>query len=139
MNRLGTSETDALLGQMFAPWIRELGLQTRTIDANGADFTLADNRDLVHGGGVVCGQALVSAVDTACVLTLSALNGGFKPVTTVDMTAHFIRPVPPGEVAIRINVESNGKRMAFLRAEIRAAGQSRLAASATAAFMYIGE
>ena len=98
---------------------------------------LPENRRLVHVGGVVCGQATASAADTASVVTLSALNGRFRICTTVDLTTHFIRPLPPGEIGIRVDVLSNGKRMAFTRAEMRANGEARVAVSATMAFSYL--
>ncbi len=134
---LTPDETDAIQHQMFAPWIKAMGLRTIKVDENGADFLLPENRDLVHGGGVICGQALMAAADTASVLALSAVNGEFRMVTTVDLTAHFIRPAPPADVALRIQIESNGKRMAFVRAEMRPATGGKLVATATAAFMYL--
>ena len=91
----------------------------------------------MHVGGVVCGQATAAAADTASVVTLSALNGRFRVCTTVDLTTHFIRPLSPGEIQIRVDVLSNGKRMAFTRVEICAQDDPRVAVSATMAFSYL--
>ncbi len=57
--------------------------------------------------------------------------------TTVDLTTHFIRPLKPGEIDIRVDVLSNGRRMAYARVEMRAKGESRIAVTATAAFAYL--
>jgi acyl-coenzyme A thioesterase PaaI-like protein len=73
------------------------------------------------------------------VVTLAAMNGRFRICTTVDLTTHFIRPLPPGDVEIRCEVLSNGKRMAFTRVEQRAKGDARVAVSATMAFAYMEE
>lgn len=133
----GVKEAEDTLARVFAPWIVELGLKPIRFDASGGDFMLPENPRLVHVGGVICGQATASAADTASVVTLSALNGRFRICTTVDLTTHFIRPLKPGDVEIRVDVLSNGKRMAYTRVEMRAGGESRAAVSATSAFAYL--
>lgn len=130
-------EANSYLGKFFAPWIMDLGLQAQGFDETGGDFVLPENPRLVHGGGIICGQATASAADTTAVVTLAALNGRFRMCTTVDLTTHFIRSLKPGPVAIRVEVLSNGKRMAFTRVDLRAQGDSRVAVSATMAFAYL--
>lgn len=125
------------LTDVFALWIVDLGLEPLGFDAAGGDFLLPQNPRLVHVGGVICGQATASAADTCAVVTLAALNGRFRVCTTVDLTTHFIRPLKPGPVAIRVAVLSNGRRMAYTRVEMRAQGDDRTAVSATSAFAYL--
>ena len=137
MTNFGVKEAEELIGRIFAPWIVDLGLKPVAFDSAGGNFLLPENPKLVHVGGVTCGQATASAADTASVVTLSALNGRFRICTTVDLTTHFIRPLPPSEIEIRVDVLSNGKRMAFTRAEMRARGDARVAVSATMAFSYL--
>jgi uncharacterized protein (TIGR00369 family) len=139
MKAFGIEEAEHLMRTMFAPWVGELNLKAIAFDATGGDFVLPANPRLVHGGGVVCGQATASAADTVAVMTLSALNGRFRLCTTVDLTTHFIRPLQPGDVDIRVDVLSNGKRMAYVRIEMRASGDSRVAVSATGAFAYMAD
>ena len=136
MSTFGIADAEEALERVFAPWIVELGLKPVGFDARGGDFVLPRNERLVHVGGIVCGQATASAADTACVVTLSALNGRFRICTTVDLTAHFIRPLKPGDIDIRVDVLSNGRRMAYARVEMRAKGDDRVAVPATAAFAY---
>lgn len=133
----GTGEARETLRDVFAPWIVELGLEPVGFDESGGDFVLPQNPRLAHIGGVICGQATASAADTACVVTLAALNGRFRICTTVDLTTHFIRPLKPGDVLIRVEVLSNGKRMAYARVEMRAKDDERVAVTATAAFAYL--
>ena len=137
MDRLSVEDVSKLLSSIFAPWIVEMGLEPVAVRANGADFVLRENHRLVHAGGVICGQASASAADTAAILTLSALNGRFRPVTTVDLTTHFVRPLAPGDANISVTVDANGKRMAYLRVEIRPAGTDKLSVTATGTFMYL--
>lgn len=133
----GIAEAEETLTRVFAPWIVDLGLRPVGFDARGGDFVLPRNDRLVHVGGVICGQATASAADTACVVALSALNGRFRICTTVDLTTHFIRPLKPGDVDIRVDVLSNGKRMAYARVEMKARGDDKVAVTATAAFVYL--
>lgn len=125
------------LARVFAPWIVDLGLEPLSFDASGGDFLLPANPRLVHVGGVICGQATASAADTAAVATLTALNGRFRVCTTVDLTTHFIRPLKPGDVAVRVEILSNGKRMAYTRVEMHQANDTRTAVTATSAFAYL--
>jgi uncharacterized protein (TIGR00369 family) len=137
MSDFGVDQVNDLLKRIFAPWIVDLGLRAMSFDDKGGTFLLPTNPRLVHVGGVVCGQATASAADTVSVVTLAAMNGRFRICTTVDLTAHFIRPLPPGDVEIRCDVLSNGKHMAFVRVEQRAKGDTRVAVSATMAFAYM--
>lgn len=133
----GLDEAASLLKTAFAPWVTELGLRPLELDGKSARFLMPDNSLLVHVGGVVCGQATAAAADTCSVVALSAANDRFRVCTTVDLTTHFIRPLPPGDVDIRIDILSNGKKMAFTRAEMYAAGNGKTAVSATMAFAYL--
>ena len=140
MERWDVARAQALLGEVFAPWVQALRLEVVAVGDSGCGFRLPANAELSRGGGqgggVVCGQAVGAAADTASVVSLSVLNGAFRPCTTVDMTTHFMRPLPEGDVEIAVTALSNGRRMAVTRAEFRAPG-GKLAASATCAFVYL--
>lgn len=137
MSEFGVAEARDVLARVFAPWIVDLGLEPVDFDTGGGDFLLPENPSLVHVGGVICGQATASAADTCSVVALAALNGRFRICTTVDLTTHFIRPLKPGPVEIRVDVLSNGKRMAYTRVEMRAKGEAKVAVTATSAFAYL--
>ncbi|MEO1494731.1 MAG: PaaI family thioesterase [Pseudomonadota bacterium] len=139
-----TDEAQALLGEVFAPWVQALALRVSAIEETGARFVLPGNPELSRGGGagggVVCGQAIGAAADTCSVVALSALNGAFRPCTTVDMTTHFLRPLPDGEAEITVTALSNGRRMATTRVDVRGlvdGAPGKLSASATCAFAYL--
>ncbi len=69
----------------------------------------------VHGGGVLCGQTLMAAADTAMVLAISQHIGGFRPMTTVQLQTSFLRPVPgdTAEVMLVARVLRAGKSLVF--------------------------
>ena len=134
----GVAEGQALLAEVFAPWVQDLGLEVQALDGEGGSFRLPAGERIVRGGGagggVVCGQAV--AADTASVVALSALNGRFRACTTVDLTVHFMRPLIGDHVDIRVDVLSNGRRMAVTRIEFRGAA-GKVGASTTCAFAYL--
>jgi acyl-coenzyme A thioesterase PaaI-like protein len=98
---------------------------------------LPENKDLVHVGGVICGQATAAAADTCAVVALSAANGRFRLCSTVDLSVKFMRPLPPGDAEIRVSVLSNGKRMAYTQADIFAAGSEKTAVTTMMTFAYL--
>jgi acyl-coenzyme A thioesterase PaaI-like protein len=137
MSEFGVKEANETLAKVFAPWIVDLALEPVSFEAAGGYFILPENPRLVHIGGVICGQATAAAADTCSVVTLAAMNGRFRICTTVDLTTHFIRPLKPGPVDIRVEVLSNGRRMAYTRVEMKAKGETKVAVSATSAFAYL--
>jgi len=83
-----------MLDQLFAPWVKALGLQAWSVQPPEVVLRLPVHPNTVHGGGVVCGQTLMAAADTAMVLAISAQLGQFQPMTTVQLNSSFLRPVP---------------------------------------------
>ena len=104
-----------LLATMFAPWVQELGLVVRAVEPEGVMLALPVAARHVHGGGVMCGQTLMAAADTAMVLAITAQLGGFKPMTTVQLQTSFMRPVPKdaGEVTVVARVLKPGRQLYF--------------------------
>ena len=143
MSAFGKADVAAFLERVFAPWVQELGIETLEVGENGARFRLPENPALVRqnreGPAIFCGQAIAAVADTASVLTLCLLNRRIRNCTTVDMTTHFLRPIPLGDVEVRIEAVSNGRRMAVTRAGFHAGGSPRAAAVATCSFAYLEE
>src|SRR5260370_9138381 len=92
-----------VLGDVFAPWVQDLGLSIERIEyappsepaadwQPGAILRMAFSERLCRHGGVVCGQALMALADTSMVIAILAANRGYRPMTTVDQTTHFMRP-----------------------------------------------
>jgi len=133
----GVKEAEEMLGTVFAPWIVEMGLKSLEFSATGGRFLLPENKDLVHVGGVICGQASAAAADTCAVVTLAAVNGRFRFCSTVDLSVKFMRPLPPGDSEIRVNVLSNGKRMAYASADVIAAESGKTAVTTMMTFAYM--
>jgi uncharacterized protein (TIGR00369 family) len=130
----------ANLAKVAAPMVRDLDL--RIIAAEPGDVTLAlpVTPALVHGGGVLCGQALMAAADTAMVVALTSLEPEvrFRPMTTVQLATSFLRPVPAdaGTVTLRARVLRSGKSLSYGEIAMSTA-DGQLAAHATTTYAYL--
>jgi len=123
------------LATVFAEWVRRLDL--RVLDAQAGDVLLAlpVTAQHVHSGGVMSGQTLMAAADTAMVLAVMSKLGAFRPMTTVQLQTTFLRPVPgdAGFANVRARVLRMGKTLAFGDIQITH-GDDVLAAHATTTY-----
>ncbi len=124
-----------VLDEVTAPWIKAMGLQVTAADARQVRLRLPVGPQLVHGGGVVCGQALMAAADTAMILAIAASLGEFKPMTTVQLQTSFLRPVPGDAVAVELvcTLLRRGRNLAFGEVELLSP-DGQLAAHATTTY-----
>ncbi|MGV3653460.1 MAG: PaaI family thioesterase [Noviherbaspirillum sp.] len=102
-----------MLEEVFAPWVRDLGLQAESLAEGVAVLRLPFDRKLTHVAGVVCGQVYMAAADTAMVLAVASILGEFKPMTTVSLNTSFLRPVSAGDVRVTARVLRRGKNLVF--------------------------
>ncbi len=78
------ADLQATLGRIGADYVKRLDLRVDTVTENDVTLSLPVTRELVHAGGVLCGQAVMSAADTAMLLAMIAKLGEFRPMTTVQ-------------------------------------------------------
>ena len=78
----GVKEAQNLLLNVTAPWIRDLDLQIDSISKLKCRFTLRYSGKLVRAGNIICGQAIVSAADTAMIVAVISAIGNYQEITT---------------------------------------------------------
>jgi uncharacterized protein (TIGR00369 family) len=127
----------AALPQYFAPWVQALGLRVEANDRDSVTLRLPQNADLSRVGGMLCGQAMMAAADTAMVLALMSQAGAFRPCTTVQMNTSFLKPLSGQDALVQARVLRAGKTLAFGEIDIRGAedGKSACRASTTYALL----
>ncbi|HKH33956.1 MAG TPA: PaaI family thioesterase [Beijerinckiaceae bacterium] len=123
-----------LLGEVFAGWVQDLGLTVEQVGTGNAVLRMRFSERLCRDNGVFCGQAIMSLADTAMVFAVSAAAGGYGPMTTVDQTIHFLRPIANADTLAEARVLRFGRTMAFGQVTIAADGDARPAATAQAAY-----
>jgi uncharacterized protein (TIGR00369 family) len=137
-------EARRVLVDVFAPWVQELGLSIEEVDhlppAEAADWQpgailrMAFSERLCRHGGVVCGQALMALADTSMVIAILAANRGYRPMTTVDQTTHFMRAAASCDVLADARVVRLGRTMSFGRVTLLNAADNRPVAMVSSAF-----
>jgi len=125
----------ATLEKLAAEYTKRLGLRVETAAPGEVTLTLPVTLELVHGGGVLCGQAILAAADTAMLLAMIAQLGEFRPMTTVQLQASFLRPVPKESTAVRViaRVLRFGKSLSYGEVEFKTP-DGKLAAHATTTY-----
>jgi len=130
-------QLDATLAEYFAPWVQALGLRAEAFDADSVTLRMPSSDQLARHGGMLSGQAMMAAADTAMVLALVAHFGRFRPCTTVQMNSSFLRPLSAQDALVQATVVRAGKTLAFGEIDIRGAvdGKSACRASTTYALL----
>ena len=100
----------------------------------GAIVRMKYSDRLCREGGVICGQALMSLADSAMVVAIAAASGGFRPMTTVDQTAHFLKPAANSDVLADARVVRLGRSIAFGRVTLSSTADDGAVAMMTSAY-----
>jgi uncharacterized protein (TIGR00369 family) len=125
------------LTDFFAPWVQQLALKVESFDADSVTLRLPQSTELSRIGGMLCGQAMMAAADTAMVLALVNHFGEFRQCTTVQMNTTFLRPLSNQDALVQGRLVRAGKSLAFGEIDIRGAddGKSVCRASVTYALL----
>ena len=134
-----------VLGEVFAPWVQDLGLSIERLDSSppsgagpdwqpGATLRMAFSERLCRSGGIVCGQALMALADTSMVIAIATAARGFRPMTTVDQTTHFLKAVASCDVLAEARVVRLGRTMSFGRVTLFSAADRKPVAMVSSAF-----
>ena len=124
----GVKEAQNLLSSVTAPWIQDLDLQINSISELECKFTLNYSEKLVREGNIICGQAIVSAADTAMIVAVISAIGKYQEITTVDISCKYLRPLLRGGGLIETDILKLGKRLVVGRITIKDIESNKAAA-----------
>ncbi len=129
------SDLQETFDRLGAEYVKRLGLRIESLGGGSVTLSLPVASELVHGGGVLCGQAILAAADTAMLLAMIAELGEFKPMTTVQLQTTFVRPVPrdAANVSIVARVLRKGKTLSYGEVDFTTP-DGKLAAHATTTY-----
>ncbi|WP_171168931.1 PaaI family thioesterase [Streptomyces sp. I05A-00742] len=132
----------SILTENFAPWVRDLGLTVEETGERHAVLRLPWSgrlaREGPQEGGMLSGQALLAAADTATVVAVSAARGGYGPMTTIQQSTTFQRPVTGTDVLVTARVTKLGRRLAFTDVVLVADGDEEPVAHASVVYAFPG-
>ncbi len=124
-----------LMLTVFAPWVQDLSLLIESVESArppgslpdwqpGAVMRMPFSKKICSDGEVVCSQALMALADTAMVIACSAAWSGYRPMSTIDQTTHFLRPVN-FDVVADARVVRIGSNTSFCRVMMYSASDRR--------------
>jgi uncharacterized protein (TIGR00369 family) len=131
----GLQAAGRLMLQAFAPWVRDLALLVESVEPirpsgaqpdwqPGAVVRMPFSKKICGDGNVVCSQALMALADTAMVIACSAAWNGYRPMSMIDQTMHFLRPVN-FDVIADARVIRIGSTTSFARVTVLSAADKR--------------
>ena len=118
VSQLTTCELNDALAGLFAAWVRDLDLTVLTAVGSEVKLNMVPHERLVRVGGIISGQALMAAADTAMVLAVFAAHDEVVTCATVDMNSSFLKPATNVDLFITASVVRKGRTIVFARAEI---------------------
>ena len=128
----------AALPTYLAPWVQALGLKVHAFDDQSVTLRLAQNAQLSRTGGMVCGQAMMAAADSAMVLALINHFGAFRPCTTVQMSSSFLKPLSGQDALLKARVIRAGKSLAFGEIDMLGADDGKSVSRFTTTYALLG-
>lgn len=124
----------AAYDMMFAPWVKLLGLRDFAVSVGRVSARLPANDALNFRPGTMCGQALMSAIDTLAAMAMCTTERMTKG--TVYQHTHFVRPAKGDDFIVEANVLRFGKASAFCETRVTLAGSGDLVAHAVLEFAF---
>ena len=128
VNIFDVKKAHDFLNSVTAPWIQDLNLQIDSISEWKCKFTLNYSEKLVRTGDIICGQAIVSAADTAMIVAVISAIGKYQEITTVDIICKYLRPLSKGGGSLETEILKLGQRLVVGRITIKDIVSDKLAA-----------
>jgi uncharacterized protein (TIGR00369 family) len=131
----GLQAAGRLIAKIFAPWVQDLALLVESVEAvrpvgalpdwqPGAVVRLPFSKKICADGEAVCSQALMALAESAMVIACSAAWNGYRAMTTIDQTTHFLRPAT-FDVIADARVVRIGRNASFGRVMLLDASEKR--------------
>lgn len=124
----GVTEARNFLERVTAPWVQDLNLQIDSVSKCKCKFTLNYSEKLVRSGNIICGQAIVSAADTAMIVAVISAIGKFQEITTVDISCKYLRPLLKKGGVLDTEILKLGRSLVVGRITIKDIETNKLAA-----------
>ena len=130
----GVKEARKFLKSVTAPWIQDLNLKIDSVSQWECKFKLNYSKKLVRSGDIICGQAIVSAADTAMIVAVISAIGNYQEITTVDIACKYLRPLMKKGGLLETDILKLGKRLVVGRITITDIETDKLAAEVSCTY-----
>ncbi len=135
--QLGPSTMDNIeevYAHVFAPWVHQQGLNILEVEEGRVKARLPQHPDQQFFSGAMCGQSLMSAVDTVMSLAMGTYPRTSKG--TVSQNNQFLRPAIGEDLIIEAKVMKMGKTIAYGETHVTFEQSGKLAVHATSEYAY---
>lgn len=142
-NVFGIEAAAVLLAQILPPWMLDLSVLVEAIESGRPQGAPADWQpgvvirlpfsNKISRDGVLCPQALMAVADTAMTLACAAAWNGYRPVSVIDQTMHFLRPAN-FDVLVDARILRVGRTTSFGRVALSSAVDRRPVAIVSSAY-----
>ena len=119
---------------IFAPWVKAMGLTDLRAGNGQATALLPQNGALQWANGAICGQAIMSAIDTVVSLAMHTRERPSKG--TASQNTQFLRRAVGDDLRIEAQVLKFGSTIAYAEARVTFATNGELVAHSTAEFVF---
>lgn len=114
---------------LLAPWVKLQSLDYLEVAEGRIKARLRQDGEQQFFAGVICGQALMSAIDT--VMSLAMLTYPRSVKGTASQNTHFLRPAVGEDLILEATVLKMGKQSAYGETRVIFEGSGTLVAHAT--------
>jgi acyl-coenzyme A thioesterase PaaI-like protein len=119
---------------VYAPWVKAQSLCDFEVSEGVVAARLPQAAEMQFSSGAICGQAMMSAIDT--VASMAASTGDRLTKGTVYQHTHFVRPAKGDDLRVEAKVMRFGKASALIDARVTFVGSGELVAQAMLEFAF---
>jgi len=134
---INTDTANQKLTEVFAPWIQQLNLRVTSIGDGEVELLMPFSDELCRSGGLICGQALMSLIDTSMVFVCYLGMGKYSDCATVSQNTTFMRPAIGADVIANGKLIKSGRTLIFGEVTLATATDPRPVCNGTLTYAVI--
>ena len=116
------------------PFARLLGIEVDSVEPGHAVLSMKLRPEHMRNNAISHGGVIATLIDSAMAIAIMALLEENERTVTVDLTIHYLRPVPEGSAKASARVVRAGRRVVTVSAELFD-GEGKLAATAISTYL----
>jgi uncharacterized protein (TIGR00369 family) len=116
------------------PFAKLLGIEVDSVEPGHAVLSMKLRHEHMRNNAIAHGGVIATLIDSAMAIAIMALLEENERTVTVDLTIHYLRPVPEGSAKASARVVRAGRRVVTVSAELFDA-EGKLAATAISTYL----
>jgi uncharacterized protein (TIGR00369 family) len=138
MTAVNVETANAQFKEVFADHVQALNPSVEAIDREGAILRMPYSDTLCRSGQIICGQALMTLIDTCMVFVCYGGLDEYRDVTTVSQNTTFLRPAIGGDVIATGRLVKPGRTLIFGEVSLAVEGNPKVVCTGTSTYAIIG-